>query len=367
MKITLVYDVENFIALKEEWNQLLTESTDDVIYLSHEWFAACWKSLNSEARLHILVVHDDDGSLAAICPFMKSRASYYHLPVTKLSFIITDHSPSVNIIVQAGKTKQVIEAILHYIAEDKGWDVFELRKINFDSLFYNLFIETMTESKHLFLSRTVMKCPVISLDEAWEVFLKKKSSRFRKSLRNKNNRIMKAGTVEIERTRITSDTSPALKQVYRISEKSWKRSERRDLLSNPSYLIFYDELSKLLEPGGNITLWFLNFNGTPVAFEYHLEYKGIVYPIRADFDETYKHLSPGSILEYNILKTLSEEGRVKQYNTCGTTYKYLMNWTDELITYMTIEVFRSNATSYGLYILKKKLIPMIKQLGLRRK
>jgi len=80
-----------------------------------------------------------------------------------------------------------------------------------------------------------------------------------------------------------------------------------------------------------VALWLLHCQGKPVAFEYHLEFQGVAYALRADFDESYRLLSPGAYLEQAIIRSLFDDAarRIGEYNTGADDYWYERRWTDK--------------------------------------
>lgn len=52
---------------------------------------------------------------------------------------------------------------------------------------------------------------------------------------------------------------------------------------------------------GVLNVWVVIFNGKLVVFELYLVYDQIVYLIRVDYDQVYKVLLLGLVLEYFVL------------------------------------------------------------------
>ena len=116
-------------------------------------------------------------------------------------------------------------------------------------------------------------------------------------------------------------------------------------------------LADMFGPGGNVNLWIAHKAGVPVAFEYHLVFHGVVYPLWADFSEAFRTFSPGSVLEYTALKTLFDEKKVKEYYSCADDYWYLNNWSKELKNHLDVELFADTWKAQWLWALEYKLIP----------
>ncbi len=367
MKIKIITSKEELLgSLAQDWNALLKDNVNNVIYLTHEWIMAWWNSFGNGNKLNVIAVYDERGQLSGIAPMMRTKSRYRGVNIAKICLMANGHSPSSDFIVSRENSAEIIKTILDYLKGLSALDIIELTKLDTNSQTYLIASDYLNMNGNRFGIKDSTESPYILINSDWETFLSKKSQRFRKSLRNKINRANKSGDLSIEKIQINDSKNPAIQDILAISEKSWKRQIGTDITSNPQSKSFHIEICDRLGPQGIVSIFFLKKGGAPIAFEFHLTYNNVVYPIRADYDESFSDLSPGSVLEYNIIKTLFDEGVVKEYNTCGHTYNYLMNWSDETRKHANIEIFGKNFKPYGLYNLEYKLIPFLRKLRLNK-
>ncbi len=362
MKTTIIETVEELKSLRPQWDDLLENSQNNVIQLTHDWMMAWWDSFNNGKTLHVVAIYGDGGQILGIAPLVSGRHSYRGVSINKLSLMANGQSPSADIIIRNGSHELVISRLLGYLSSLKEWDLLVLNKLDMDGKTAAALSKYLTENKFLFGIKNNIESPFIDINGEWETFFAEKSKKFKKSLRNKLNRIEKAGDISIEGVRINDANDPCIKAMFEISSNSWKKDIGNDMLNNPRINNFYNKISNSFGKKGAITLWLLKKGDKPIAFEFHLNYKGVVYPVRADYDESFGDLSPGSVLEYNILKTLFAEGQCREYNTCGHTYNYLMNWSTETKKHVDFEIFRRRYKSYALHFLEYMSIPLLKRL-----
>ena len=363
MKIKVITTVEELELLKNEWNALLKNSYKDVVQLTHEWIITWWNSFGNGNQLNVIAVYDENGQLVGIAPMMRFNSRYRGVNITKTCLMANGQSPSSNFIVSKEKGAEIIKAILNYLKAHSDTDIIELTKLDTNSRTYSIAFDYLNMNGNRIGIKGNTEAPFITINSDWNTFFNKKSQKFRKSLRNKINRADKSGDLSIEKIQINNSNHTVIQEMFAVSGKSWKKEIGTDLLSNPRSRNFYKEICDRLGPEGIISIWLLRKGATPIAFEFHLTYNNVVYPIRADYDESFKELSPGSVLEYNIIKTLFGEGVVKEYNTCGHTYNYLMNWSEDTRKHVNIEIFCKNYKSSLLYSLEYKLIPLLRRLG----
>jgi len=366
LRLTVVTTIKEFESLRGAWNGLLYNSTSIVIHLTHEWFKSWWESFHQNNDLRIIIISDHDNQLIAIAPFMVTDSSYRGIHIKKICFMSNGHSPFANFIIKEDKIAESIQAIFSYLETFQDWHMIEFRKLNSSDPVYESVLDYLKESKCLYGIKRNIETPFIVIDSDWDTFLRSRSTKFRKVLRNKINRVNKTGDLLIERIEISGSKDDVLQEMLEVSKNSWKRQIGTDLAGNLDSKCFYMKLCDFLGPQGIITLWLLRKGGKAIAFEFHLTYNDTVYPIRADYDESFKSLSPGSILEFNILKALFEEGKVTEYNSCGHTYDYLLNWTDNTRKHYDIEIFSRHFLPHSLHTLEYRILPVLKKLKINK-
>lgn len=366
MRLSVIKTIEELRSLRPQWDALLESSQNNVVQLTHDWIIAWWDSFGNEKTPHIITVYDDNGLLLGIAPLASGMCSYRGVNINKISLMANGQSPSADIIIRGDNHELVIRELLAYLSTLKGWDLLEINKLNKDGKTSVRLSKYLTENRILFGIKNNIESPFIEIAGDWETFFGTKSKKFKKSLRNKINKAEKVGDISIERVQIKDAMDPNIKTMVEISSKSWKKDIGNDMLGNPRINNFYKKICASLGEKGAITLWLLKKEGKPVAFEFHINYRGVVYPVRADYDDAFGDLSPGSVLEYNILKTLFEEGRHREYNTCGHTYDYLTNWSTDTKKHINFEIFRRQYKSYALYFMEYLGIPLLKRLRVDR-
>ena len=146
--------------------------------------------------------------------------------------------------------------------------------------------------------------------------------------------------------------------MLQVSESSWKRQHKWDISSDPAAVRFFERLSDVMGRRGWVELWLATCGDRPIAFEFHLRYGGVTSPIRGDFDESYRSLSPGAYLEAEIIRRLFDdpERTCVEYNTCADAYPYECRWTAHIRPHDTAWIFAPSwyrAVLYPLALLRR--------------
>jgi len=361
MHLTTITQPQQFLGLHDEWNLLLSSQDSCPLSLTHEWVSAWWNEFNKNRQLNILCIHENN-KLLAIAPFYKEKTTYRGIPIQRLHLLVDGHSPYSDIIYDYTLSDKKISKILSLLIEENQGELMVFAKLPKVSTTYNLLTKPIYPEQYNIIRKQSLKTPIIRISGEWDDFFNKRSRKFHKSINNKLNRFKKEPDFTIECPFITSCNSPVLKEIVEISTKSWKASTKSDLKSDIDGKEFLFDLVKAFGPSKQIQIWIIRKNLIPVAYEFHVIFDQIVYPIRADYDENYKKYSPGSILEYTALKYLFEEKKVTKYYSCADDYWYLNNWTNESKEHYTVEVFSSNIKAHSLYFFEKYVAPIARYI-----
>jgi len=366
MELNVITSADKLQAIQDDWLDLLQRSPVNMVYLRYEWFLASYEIFHPNDELYILTVTDDRGHLSCIAPLIITSGEYRGTKIRKIGFINNDQSPANDFILSEGSEEICLDIVLDHLAMFSAWEFIDLRKIRVDGITGICMQKMLLEKAHKFGIKENIQSPYIRIDREWDDFWKGRSQRFRKAMRNKINRAMKHPNLVIDKIPVISSKAPELDDMLKISANSWKHEIGNDLLTREDNLRFYKEICSLLGPNGLICIWFLKLGGVPVAFEFHIQYNSVLYPIRADYDKNYYEISPGSILEYEIIKSLFNRNDVSEYNSCGHTYDYLLNWTDTTRRHQNFEIFKNSLKMSILYNFEYKVMVMLRQSKLFR-
>lgn len=361
MRLEVVTETSDFRELRSEWNRLLMTSGNASLPLSHEWLYAWWQVFGANRQLKIVCVYTED-QLVAIVPFVNERIRYRGIPADVQSLMTNGHSPYCDAIIDNNVSADQKNEILELITRCDSTDILQFNKIPEDSAVVAFLAKKAADDKICCGITPSLTTPVIAITGEWTEFYAGKSRKFRGSLNSKLNRFNKEDDFTISCENIASRNNPYLEEMVEISKQSWKKKIKNDLGSNTAGREFLLTLADVFGPGGNVNLWILHKSGVPVAYEYHLDFQSVVYPVRADFSEAFRAFSPGSVLEYTALKNLFDEQKAREYYSCADDYQYLSNWSKEVKNHLNVDLFARGWKAQFLYVLEYKIIPKFRLL-----
>ncbi|GAB4345977.1 MAG: hypothetical protein Kow0099_26800 [Candidatus Abyssubacteria bacterium] len=360
MQAEIIKDIQKFLLIEKEWNSALDQSGQASLSLTHDWLRCWWAAFGGDARLWVLVIRDN-GFIKVAAPLMATKRRFRGLSAHALSLTVNGHSPEGGVIL-AEPSADSWKIFLEYLRRARNeWDVLELTKLRADSEATRCLELALNGTKTHTIKSESLASPFVDMSVDWGSYYANRSKKFRKVMRNKLNRVDRDGSITIERINDLNSLRSVMGEIMEVSSKSWKAREGRSIPDDPRVAAFYKEITDIFGSKGAVEVWLMRRAGEAIAFEYHIRYQGIAHPIRADFDDTWHELSPGSVLEYQIIRALFEDSEIRGYNSCGHTYEYLMNWATDVITHVDFQIFNSGTLSRNLYLLETKVIPMVRE------
>lgn len=363
--IDLVTDFTEFQSLRSDWNELReNEPSEDMVFLAQEWFDCWWQAYSKNCRLFVVVARENN-QIVGIAPFMISKVLFRGLPLRLLSFIDNGNSAHNNFIINSTKRYEILKEIMDYLLEMKPkWDILELKRIPPESKNFNILREVLRSNAVLWTEKEGTHAPYLKFSSDWQCFFNNLSRKNRKTIRNIENKIKRKGDYHVRQIIDFEEYEKIKSHLYSIAMDSWQERIGNSL-NTPVDKHFFNRLSKVASIYNWLLIWILYLNGEPIAFEYHLKYRERIHGLRSSFKKTYRKISPGAFLDYQIIKSLFENGGVKEYDMGGNADFYKRKWTNNFRRHITFHVFTKGLYSKLIYMYEHKFIPILRPL-LRR-
>ncbi|HXH82032.1 MAG TPA: GNAT family N-acetyltransferase, partial [Candidatus Tectomicrobia bacterium] len=358
MKIRVVTTLREFDGLAPAWQSIVREGGQTSPFLSHDWFACCWRSAGPERRREAWVF-EDGGSPLAIVPLLRWRARIHRLPVRMLGLMTAVDTPFVDV-VAARAAEDVVTALFSELRRRRDWDVLSVVKMPPDAVVAKA-VERALPPDFRCRVAGVVESPYLHVTGDWDAFLKERSQRFRKTLRNVENRVHRAGAVAVEEHRAVTPESTLFAEIMDVASQSWKGPRALAMSTMPGMPRFFGELTRRASANGWLRLWVLRLDGQAVATEYQIVDGDVVHALRADFDASKADLSPGAYLNGQIVRTLFERGEARSYEMGPGANDYKLRWASGVHAYRSLRLYAP--TTYGrmLYGLETRLAPLVRQ------
>jgi len=296
MKVDVLPD---FSGLDEvSWNALVDRAAAPSVFLTWQWQAEWASAFASDRPLQILTVSAADGSLVGLLPL------YEDTPDRLRILGGMDVSVYLDVIAAAGYEEEVWQALLqHRAAHGTDWDLHAVRAASPTAAL----LPRLAPSWGLrALTLVEERCPVLALSRTWDDYLAALSGKHRHELRRKVRRLERElpGTVVVSHDAVDGWDEAlgrflALHRQSRIGKARFmdERMER-----------FFRSVTRGLARAGWARLWFLEWQGVPIASFLCLEHGGRVGLYNSGFDPAHARLAPGIVLLAHVIRDAIERG-----------------------------------------------------------
>ena len=330
-EIKIITHIEDFEALKYEWDQLAWES-DTHIFQTYEWNRVWWKYFGRNKKLHIVAVLKED-KLVGVAPLFEDDVCVLgHKVYSRLQFIgsyvsqpegeplkgCISYSDYLDCIIQPGYEVLFYSLILKHFKEVMGnFNEIILDEVSDDSAMFITMVSLMEKREYGF-SYTIKKAstsPIIELDSSLEAYLNSMSRKARSTARRylKRSKQGKAEVFKIEKVRHADELPGVQEDFIRLHQQQWNSRGFAGTFSEQRMRDFFLEISKSFYEKN----W-IEFNmAVPadgdmkyVAIDVIITYKNRLYLLHRGMDEDplYRKQGPGNVLLFARLKEAINDG-----------------------------------------------------------
>jgi len=358
VKARFVTSLREFDALAPIWRDVTSAGGQTSPFLSHDWFACCWRTAGPNRRREIWVIEDGGGPVALV-PLVSRVARIRGLPVRMTEFLDSPDTPFSDFPL-AGRLEEVIETFLTSLRSRRDWDVLSLRKLPASSGTWKA-LETVLPGRFPWRVLGRESSPYLTISGSWEEFLRRQTQRFRKTCRSSENRLWRGREVSLEEHREVDPDGRVFAEVMEVSRQSWKGPRAFAMATMEGMPRFFRELTRRASRNGWLHLWLLRLDGRAIATEYQIRSDDCLHALRADFDQSVAHLSPGAGLNLRIIRSLFEQGVVREYEMGPGMNAYKLRWATGARDALGLEVYAP--TPYGrlLHRIETRLVPLARR------
>ena len=326
--LRMVDSEADFASLHVEWNRLV-ERVGGPVFLRHEWFSAAWAWQRIDgAALWILCAYAGD-QLVGVLPLMRPPGS--HSATRLLQFLSVPDAQWCDLLIEPELGSTVARALAsRLVQQSTSWDVLRLEHLAIRSQAARWFAPALNEQGVAARVDTVNFNLFVDLESGWPEYQASLSRSIKKTRNLAANRLGRLGTASVQRlTAATIDAhglGRCVDEIVKLSSNSWKQGTGTSL-DRPGPQAFIRALTETAFAQDWLSVWFLRIGDVPVAMEYQLQWGGHIHALRADFDDSFKAVSPGTYLNFKMLEALFGSGHSRYFMGPGNN-PYKSRWSE---------------------------------------
>ena len=202
--------------------------------------------------------------------------------------------------------------------------------------------------------KSYVKTARIGLQEDFEQYWNERGSDLKVNIRKRLKRLEREDIrVTLDVHHSPMDVEQCIREYGELEESGWKGRGGTAVTAENVQGEFYKSMLEKACQRNEGLIYSLRFNNKTVAQKICLRRNGMVIFLKMAYDENYRRLSPGYILQYKILQRLFEDQTVHHVETYGRVNEGWTNkWTDDFRTMYHLNYFRYNGVRVATNFLR---------------
>jgi CelD/BcsL family acetyltransferase involved in cellulose biosynthesis len=323
-----VTDVEEILALRDEWTDLLLHSQVPNVFLSWEWMTTWIRTHGQGVEPYVLLLRRaDDGLLTGLAPLYR-RVPRYPLGLRTVglmgSGVGADH---LGFIARATMEKEVHAALAGQLLAAGGWDVLDLPRLEETFAGQLMAVLKGPRAGLTCTSSLVDLCPFIRLPRTWEEYSRVMHQRA--ELGRRWRRLQEKGEVRIQRVETVEELEEGWAALTSLHRGRRQAVGGRSALLAPQAMAFHQRFIRAAFDRGWLRLYLLRVDGQAVAAEYCLQVGKRLFDFNGGFDMDWARYWVRSILTAHAIRMAIEEGDTEYDLSRGAESYKLERWGAE--------------------------------------
>jgi CelD/BcsL family acetyltransferase involved in cellulose biosynthesis len=345
LAVEWVEDLDGFAALGSEWEEML--SADAGPFDLHDWYMVWWRAFGEDLRLAICTVRRD-GKLVAVFPLARDGR--------RLVGLVNGHS---GIFRPLAADADAMEALAG-AALAAGASEVELRLLPSVDPSVAAIEKAAEEAGMRPLAESGYISPLVETGGEFEAWRKGKKASWKSRIARYGRKMQRDHDAHLEIVAPPEDLEGWLEQGLQIEAGGWKGKEGTAILSSPQTTSFYRDLARVFHKREELRMNRLALDGEVVAFSLCILGGNKLYSLKAGFDERWKKLVPGLVLQLAIVERCFESG-LDAYELLGET----SDWKEKVATgsraHTNLRIFPSGPVGTLRRVYRARLRPQAKR------
>jgi len=193
----------------------------------------------------------------------------------------------------------------------------------------------------------------LTLSGSFEDYWGSRDRRWARDLARQRRRLADRGArLELQVSRDARDVADGLRDYGLLEQSGWKGAEGTAISPDNAQGAFYREALEYFCARNEGVIYRLRLDDRTVAANLSIERDAMLIVLKITYDEAIPSLSPGHLLEEDMLRSVFREGRIKVEEYYGPFKTWQARWTDEVRPVHHLNVYRSASVARARRLLK---------------
>lgn len=351
-ELTVVSDPAVFPELRDQWDELLSGSAQNSVFLSWAWLYSWWEVFGAaHFQLRILMI-SRQGRLIGLAPLQIHRMGW--LDGRVLRFIGTGEpaahevvSEYLDLIAAAGQEQQVIACVKHWIENNAQ----SFRRVQFDDVLQTSLCQQLIDALNrpaLSLSRTSGLSYFVPL-ESERAYRETLSNSRRKRLKRCENALVKdGGGLHCRSLTAESDIEESFGVLQALNSERWSDRTGKGVFESRYFLDFHRKVAARLLTARKVALELFYLDGKPLAALYLFRSREALHYYQSGFvSENANRYMPLFVAHVAMIERAASEGLERYDFMRGAASSYKSDYGCQTEPMLRLMFFRQRWQRIG--------------------
>lgn len=337
--VEIIEGTDRLMEMREEWTDLLRDSSSDCLFLTWEWLSTWWRHLSRDRRLFVPIARDR-GRLVALAPLVVRPPGISSvLPFPALEFMGGGSvgSDYLDVIVRRGQEDRGLRALADCLASTNRAIELEqvgLARSSADDLGGHL----GRRGWHVTSEETNISRFIRLAGQSWPSYLAGLGPAHRANFNRRLRRLEREFALRFEKISTEDGRRAALDRLIALHRARWRERGFSTAFHTPNHLRFHEEFSRLACERGWLRIFILWLDDEPVSALYGFRYNEVFSFYQSGFDPAYAAYGTGLVTMGLAIRSAIEEG-AGEYDLLQGRERYKELWAREVRSLGRLEFY----------------------------
>lgn len=349
----------------EAWHRLACEYGDAGIFIGPSWFETWWEAFGTDKALRVVVL-EKYKCVEAIFPCHVALMGNGEKQRSQFRSLTNDHTCFYDFLIGADSRSEAMGkflAMLPKLAHGQNCIVESLPSFSPN---IPLLLGLMRERRIPAHSIQEACAPWLSVSGNWDEFLAGIPRKLRNTIKRCRKKAEEIGTVNFINIEQGPQISSELEALFELEAMSWKGEEGTAIKVDRQVVQFYRRLADWAIRDRRLLIFLHNLNGRMISASLCLRSGATVFGLKLAHDISLGKLSPGTLLQGDILKHLFSQSDIAVYNFLGSCDEWKMRWGASSGQNHSVTIYPASPIGWTRYVFDHGWkIPFKRLLGLQ--
>jgi CelD/BcsL family acetyltransferase involved in cellulose biosynthesis len=328
MNTKIVRNWPEFDSLEADWNELLSRSKANAIFLRWEWIRAWVDAAGKTLRPFVVCARDSGGRLCGLAPLYLSEFRLGGVIPYRALRVMGDYGSGADYldwIMREDCQQEATLAIMKTLdgAKDQ-WDCIWVPNVSgWTGAFER--ISSACEQERFFLHERPRDFSSFELPNSMEAYLRSQSQNMRQQVKGDMKRVLGRNGISISHCRSEEELSDFLEALFKLHYLRWKQAgELGTFRRKPVEERFYRLFTPVALRNGWLRISGLKEQGEFKAVQLGYVYRNVFHQMQEGFDPEYVR-GAGNVLRAKVIEECITEG-IGVYDFLGEMTEHKRRW-----------------------------------------